>query len=1587
MADKVQDAYVDVAFKYNRAASSAALAAVNRDLGLAAAKASRTVASATPLMNKYANTVQKAMGRQPTQQFANNINAVSRNLAQFTAQQGKATKATATAAKTHQSFQKTLSKTAESIGLASYQTQFLGSTMTAAFTAPIAAATALASVIGFKLARQLDSAQVGLKALLPAGYNVEALFKRMSAFAIKSPVFNIGDLTDFTRKLVGAGAEIGQVEQLMKSLNNIFSTYGVTVDGAGLALKGIQQVFQKGRLYAEEMNQQIGEQIPIWNLLSEATGKSQKQLVQDVKEGAFTVQQFSDALIKVGQNEKYMKGAAAAANTLGGTLDRLREAAIQKLGEAFLANKAKIIPIFDDLSDVVGKLIQKFIELLPGALKFFDSIIHAADNLLQRYQNLAPWQQKVIQGFIGLLAVAGPVILIFSKITSGIGGLIAMAGLLSKASGAMKTFSAGVGGIGGAASKAAAGLKSMFLTAVSPAGIAFLGAAIAIGAIAYAIHKSGEAGRKRTADMKAFQESLKNASQTAQELQGSLSAMDAQSLVQQVKGDENLSQLAAQLQKAGLGYKSLIETLKGVPSATIAAAHSYQSEIVVHQQRIDTLKAELAEEQRGQNFDRARSEATTQRVRDLQGQIASEEALRNKLVDQRMAVLQNTSSIQQAAREALAGAGANGTLRDKLVAVANGATDAASSFSELKDKADQLTSSSVDLSEATENQAKSLFNLKDQLKDTAKAGFGTNSAAALKNRDALEDAAKAIRDRYLADVASNGPTKAATDRYNRQKEELIKLASKTAGQRDEVKKLIDKYGAVPKEVKTHMEVTGQDKVNKNLDNMLAKQQALQKGIPISEAQSALRKQGLKFATGGYVSGPGTGTSDSINAKLSNGEFVMRAAAVKKLGVGTLNRLNQADQTPGFASGGLVQTWPFDVNTKGTKLDQAWVDAWKMATGLFAGDNTPSASAIIRMAKSFGIPFSVTSTTRAPGALGYNGDYHQQGKAVDFVSPNMAKLAAAFYKYSGSLLEEIHSGGSGYFVKNGKRVGRDYYGAEVAKHYDHVHIAATAAAIDNALGGGGGGGFSASGGVARWSGTVGSVLRELGQYSSSNVQKVLASISQESGGNPRAVQGEIGDINNITGDLARGLNQVIGATFRAYAGKYGNRGQFDPYANIYASVRYAMSRYGGNWANVMAAPGGYATGTGGAQRGWAWVGERGPELVNFHGGEQVMSNGQSMRVTRGYANGTYKVQRGDTLTGIAHRFGTSVNALVNLNKIANRNLIYTGQMLRISGAAAKGNTPHQKKTTARERKFRQQEALRRKIAANTAKQAATKLATSTRVKGLSKQANIVTKALEDRAQYAGDLAGKYRGFVGLGNISEDISKSVKPGTTNAHAAGILSSGGKLTAGSIIQQLKGKAKQAQAFQKGVLKLKTLGASSALIQAVSALDVDSVTAAALFGANRGQVASLNSILSTGVSNAFGSSLGNAAYGSPASLQAKLKKLNAQIAAAQKKGSKSLGSLKKQKLSLQAQLRKVSNTPVKLFDTGGVLPPGATTVVNATGKSEYIFRPDQVQALQGEGGDTIVQVQIGNETITQVATKVFKSELSKQARKFNGR
>ncbi|MFF6847160.1 MULTISPECIES: hypothetical protein [Streptomyces] len=102
------------------------------------------------------------------------------------------------------------------------------------------------------------------------------------------------------------------------------------------------------------------------------------------------------------------------------------------------------------------------------------------------------------------------------------------------------------------------------------------------------------------------------------------------------------------------------------------------------------------------------------------------------------------------------------------------------------------------------------------------------------------------------------------------------------------------------------------------------------------------------------------------------------------------------------------------------------------------------------------------------------------------------------------------------------------------------------------------------GVQRWTPEVLDALKQLHQPAS-YVGITLRRMQQESGGNPTIVNKW--DSNWKAGHPSVGLMQVIGPTFRSYAGKYRKKGPFlygtsvDPLANIYASMRYALANYG------------------------------------------------------------------------------------------------------------------------------------------------------------------------------------------------------------------------------------------------------------------------------------------------------------------------------------------------------------------------------------------------------------------------------------------
>lgn len=386
---------------------------------------------------------------------------------------------------------------------------------------------------------------------------------------------------------------------------------------------------------------------------------------------------------------------------------------------------------------------------------------------------------------------------------------------------------------------------------------------------------------------------------------------------------------------------------------------------------------------------------------------------------------------------------------------------------------------------------------------------------------------------------------------------------------------------------------------------------------------------LPFAKGGFVSGPGTGTSDSIPAVLSNGEYVLKASAVKSIGVDKLNAMN----------GGVTPLSAEEANRLG--LSPQMVAASQnggIPAGAFTGQFADGGGDI-----NFGDVFGGFEAI-AKGILGIIGGV--VGSAVDKGSKVVGGIVGAI----GGLFGHPHAGDS---IKNGGASA-----ADAIKGWSHEQFAGALdkligllggkmqGLIGNGVVGGIGGGAAVTMGkgvlsfvknkvvdflfkeqkkkideakaaqaagsptgattksVQAWA-TLARQAMIMGGLNPAQLGKFLALMQAESGGNPNAINRT--DSNAKKGTPSIGLMQVIGPTFSAYhvAGTSGNI--YDPLANMAASANYIKHRYGGN---VPGSP--YYSGTNSAQPGWHMFGEHGPELAFANGGEKVLSATQTRR---------------------------------------------------------------------------------------------------------------------------------------------------------------------------------------------------------------------------------------------------------------------------------------------------------------------------------------------------------------------------------------
>ncbi|WP_291378861.1 hypothetical protein [Demequina sp.] len=179
------------------------------------------------------------------------------------------------------------------------------------------------------------------------------------------------------------------------------------------------------------------------------------------------------------------------------------------------------------------------------------------------------------------------------------------------------------------------------------------------------------------------------------------------------------------------------------------------------------------------------------------------------------------------------------------------------------------------------------------------------------NQAALDEIASSTWDWIDAGVKAGESQYVLTDRMTQGRQAFIDTATQMGATTTEAEAYADELGLIPTEIVTDISLSGYADAYRYLTSIQATLRSITGDNRIRVATGAGGTGGLTFADGGPVRGPGTWTSDSIPAWLSDDEYVHSAPAHHFWGTDYMDAVNRRDVSgvlgaligAGYAGGG------------------------------------------------------------------------------------------------------------------------------------------------------------------------------------------------------------------------------------------------------------------------------------------------------------------------------------------------------------------------------------------------------------------------------------------------------------------------------------------------------------------------------------------------------------------------------------------------------------------------------------------------------------------------------------------------------------
>lgn len=809
-----------------------------------------------------------------------------------------------------------LSKASAMAGKLGKVVQGLGSLATGAFAKDIVNGLLGAGAASIKAAAQMRQYEIAFQTMLKSADEGTQMLRDLQKFAAETP-FDVPGVVSAGQQLMAFGFKAKEVIPMLTSLGDAAAGLGQGTAGVSRLAYALGQMQTSGKLNAQDMMQLTSAGISAWDMLADAAGVSIAE-IKDMTSKGMVDSKEAVKVIVAGMNEEFGGMMAKTSTEVSGLLANIEETA-------------------GTTSAVIGQyMINAF--NIKGILQTASSALGDFQTKLQNAANSGESFRDVIKDCIPpeLIAAAG-------ALAAVIGSVLVLA--LGAAAAAVSTFlglsAAAIAAI--AAVGAAVAWLATYWDDLVGAILQIPGAITACGAAAVSLVTSilsaivglfGDMWAKVTGAqnnwLSSFAGMLSRASAAVVKFANNAIAwFDAvfnaksRAIAGPAHEGVGLSEEEKARRKSGQDIQAYIEET-GMKPSTAPAFDPSKLIIAPSGSSLASAKNEKLEAaQREDRIQEARMKVQNDRIRE---QLKNEEKLRQT----QLQIAKKYGTDQQKLSIALAETEytrkqdlqrENMSFQEQMLAQENAIKEA---------KLKGVDQDELDLLEEkkqllADNHELALKTINAQAAASAKALNADYDNDQLKWQTSYNTAGSTVdrmnmdNERYQKDATSA----VYADESMTYEERLAALDAINQKYEDQKAKIntinsMQQYGnSLAKDFASGISdwITGTksfgDVMRSVLDSLIQKliQAAMYALIIASVTGGSFKANFFKafgngFATGGSVDGPGTGTSDSIPAMLSNGEYVLNAQAVDRLGVPFLNGLNTG-RLRGFASGGLV----------------------------------------------------------------------------------------------------------------------------------------------------------------------------------------------------------------------------------------------------------------------------------------------------------------------------------------------------------------------------------------------------------------------------------------------------------------------------------------------------------------------------------------------------------------------------------------------------------------------------------------------------------------------------------------------------------